>query len=440
MAVLVALVRGLARKTTATHRQLLGRSDPQHALHPAAAVARLRARSSSRRASCRRSSAYHTVPLLQATKDADGKSVDDQVIAVGPGGLADRDQEARHERRRLLQRELGAPVREPDAALELRRACSSLLVIPAALTLHVRQDGEGHAAGLGPARGDVRRLPAAPLACASSREQAGNPALASLARRPGRRARCRPGGNMEGKEVRFGISAPALFATATTGGLVRRGQRDARLVHAARRARAAAGSSSSARSSSAASAPGCTACSMFAIVAVFVAGLMVGRTPEYLGKKIEAHEMKMASLVDPRSRARRCSSSPPSRSSTDAGRKGRLEPRAARVQRDPLRVLVGREQQRQRVRRAHRRTRPSTTRPSGLAMFFGRFFVKIAGRSPSRARSRRRRSSRRARARCRRTRRSSSRMLVGVIVIVGALTFIPALALGPIVEQLLARS
>ena len=39
---------------------------------------------------------------------------------------------------------------------------------------------------------------------------------------------------------------------------------------------------------------------MFAIVAVFIAGLMVGRTPEYLGKKIEAYEMKMASLVDPR--------------------------------------------------------------------------------------------------------------------------------------------
>ena len=39
---------------------------------------------------------------------------------------------------------------------------------------------------------------------------------------------------------------------------------------------------------------------MFAIVAVFIAGLMVGRTPEYLGKKIEAFEMKMASLGDPR--------------------------------------------------------------------------------------------------------------------------------------------
>ena len=52
---------------------------------------------------------------------------------------------------------------------------------------------------------------------------------------------------------------------------------------------------------------------VFAIVAVFVAGLMVGRTPEYLGKKIEAFEMKMASLVDPDPAAARAASAPRSR-------------------------------------------------------------------------------------------------------------------------------
>ena len=45
-----------------------------------------------------------------------------------------------------------------------------------------------------------------------------------------------PGGNMEGKEVRFGIANSALWAIATTVGVERLGQRDARLVHAARRA------------------------------------------------------------------------------------------------------------------------------------------------------------------------------------------------------------
>ena len=51
------------------------------------------------------------------------------------------------------------------------------------------------------------------------------------------------------------------------------------------------------RSSTAGSAPGLYGMLAFVIVAVFVAGLMVGRTPEYLGKKIEAYEMKMASLI-----------------------------------------------------------------------------------------------------------------------------------------------
>ena len=88
---------------------------------------------------------------------------------------------------------------------------------------------------------------------------------------------------------------------------------------------------------------------MFAIVAVFIAGLMVGRTPEYLGKKIEAYEMKMASLV---------LLIPPLvvlvgtaiASVVPRGDEQRREPGRARVLGDPLRVLLGRQQQRQRVR------------------------------------------------------------------------------------------
>ncbi len=103
------------------------------------------------------------------------------------------------------------------------------------------------------------------------------------------------GGNMEGKEVRFGIANSALWATATTaasngsvnsmhdsftplGGLVPMG-----LMQLGEIVYGGIGS-------------GLYGLLMFAIVAVFVAGLMVGRTPEYLGKKIEAHEMKAASL------------------------------------------------------------------------------------------------------------------------------------------------
>ncbi len=103
------------------------------------------------------------------------------------------------------------------------------------------------------------------------------------------------GGNMEGREVRFGIANSALWAAATTaasngsvnsmhdsftplGGLV-----PMWLMQLGEVVYGGIGS-------------GLYGLLIFAIVAVFVAGLMVGRTPEYLGKKIEAHEMKAASL------------------------------------------------------------------------------------------------------------------------------------------------
>ena len=104
------------------------------------------------------------------------------------------------------------------------------------------------------------------------------------------------GGNMEGKEVRFGIATSGMWATATTaasngsvnsmhdsytplGGLV-----PMWMMQLGEVIFGGVGS-------------GLYGMLMFAIVAVFVAGLMVGRTPEYLGKKIEAFEMKMASLT-----------------------------------------------------------------------------------------------------------------------------------------------
>jgi K+-transporting ATPase ATPase A chain len=126
-------------------------------------------------------------------------------------------------------------------------------------------------------------------------EQAGNPkhaaAGADLAA-----STLASGGNMEGKEVRFGIANSALWATATTaasngsvnsmhdsytplGGLV-----PMWLMQLGEIIFGGVGS-------------GLYGLLAFAIVAVFVAGLMVGRTPEYLGKKIEAFEMKMASII-----------------------------------------------------------------------------------------------------------------------------------------------
>jgi K+-transporting ATPase ATPase A chain len=105
-----------------------------------------------------------------------------------------------------------------------------------------------------------------------------------------------PGGNMEGKETRFGIAESALFATVTTAascGAVN-GMHDSftplggmvPLVNMQLGEVIFGGTGT-----------GLYGMLVFAILAVFIAGLMIGRTPEYLGKKIEAHEMKMASMA-----------------------------------------------------------------------------------------------------------------------------------------------
>jgi potassium-transporting ATPase potassium-binding subunit len=130
---------------------------------------------------------------------------------------------------------------------------------------------------------------------ASSAEQAGNPRLAALGADVVHSA-MQSGGNMEGKEVRFGIDASALFAVITTaascgavnamhdsftplGGMV-----PMVMMQLGEVVFGGVGA-------------GLYGMLVFAILAVFVAGLMIGRTPEYLGKKIEVHEMKMVSLA-----------------------------------------------------------------------------------------------------------------------------------------------
>ncbi len=126
-------------------------------------------------------------------------------------------------------------------------------------------------------------------------EQGGNPMFAKLGIDQTQSA-TNPGGNMEGKEVRFGIVNSALWATVTTaasngsvnamhdsfmplGGLV-----PMWLMQLGEIIYGGVGS-------------GLYGMLAFVIIAVFVSGLMVGRTPEYLGKKIEAYEMKMASII-----------------------------------------------------------------------------------------------------------------------------------------------
>lgn len=104
------------------------------------------------------------------------------------------------------------------------------------------------------------------------------------------------GGNMEGKEVRFGVTSSALWATATTaasnGSVNSMHDSYSPLGGLAPMVLMQIGEVSFGGVGS-----GLYGLLVFAIVAVFISGLMVGRTPEFLGKKIEAFEMKMASLA-----------------------------------------------------------------------------------------------------------------------------------------------
>jgi K+-transporting ATPase ATPase A chain len=126
-------------------------------------------------------------------------------------------------------------------------------------------------------------------------EQVGNPLLSSLGVDQSS-SLLQAGGNMEGKETRFGINASTLFAAITTaascgavngmhdsltplGGLV-----PIVLMQLGEVVFGGVGS-------------GLYGMLVFAILSVFIAGLMIGRTPEYLGKKIESHEMKLTSIA-----------------------------------------------------------------------------------------------------------------------------------------------
>ncbi|MDM0002345.1 potassium-transporting ATPase subunit KdpA [Variovorax sp. J22P240] len=126
-------------------------------------------------------------------------------------------------------------------------------------------------------------------------EQAGNPLIGALGVDQASSA-MQAGGNMEGKEVRFGIAASSLFAAVTTaascgavnamhdaftplGGMV-----PLVLMQLGEVVFGGVGT-------------GLYSMLIFAILAVFIAGLMIGRTPEYLGKKIEVHEMKLTSIA-----------------------------------------------------------------------------------------------------------------------------------------------
>ena len=241
-----------------------------------------------------------------------------------------------------------------------------------------------------------------------------------------------PGGNMEGKEVRFGIANSALWATATTsasngsvnsmhdsytplGGLV-----PMWLIQLGEIVYGGVGSD-------------LYGMLMFAIVAVFVAGLMVGRTPEYLGKKIEGYEMKMASLVILIAPGIVLIGTAVG-VVTAAGTAGILNPGIHGFS-EVLYAFSSAANNNGSAFAGLSANTPFYNTALGLAMLFGRYWLAIPVLAIAGSLARKKAVPAGPGTLPTGTPLFAG-LLVGVVILVGALTFVPALALGPIVEHL----
>jgi len=292
MACLVALIRGLARRSAATVGNFwvdMTRST-LYILLPLSTILALALVSQGVVQSFR---PYQKVALLQPAQDAAGQPVTEQTLPLGPAASQIAIKQLGTNGGGFFNVNSAHPFENPTPLSNFLEMLA-ILLIPAALCYTfgdmVGDKRQGWAVFA------VMMVIFVPLlwVCVWAEHQ-GNPLLASLPvdMQP---SDLQSGGNMEGKETRFGITASATWATATTaasngsvnamhdsftplGGLV-----PMWLMQLGEVVFGGAGS-------------GLYGLLIFAIIAVFIAGLMVGRTPEYLGKKIEAFEMKMAAII-----------------------------------------------------------------------------------------------------------------------------------------------
>lgn len=263
-------------------------------------------------------------------------------------------------------------------------------------------------------------------------EQQGNPALTALGADQSASS-LQSGGNMEGKEVRYGITNSALFATVTTaascgavnamhdsftpmGGFV-----PMILMQLGEVIFGGVGS-------------GLYGMLMFAIIAVFIAGLMIGRTPEYVGKKIEVFDIKMVSIAILTTPLLVLAGTAIA-TVTEAGIAGRTNPGAHGFS-EILYALSSAANNNGSAFAGLSANTPFYNSLLGIAVWFGRFLpivavLAIAGnlagkkQVPSGAGTLPTHGP------------LFIGLLIGSVLLVGALTFIPALALGPFVEQLM---
>ena len=235
--------------------------------------------------------------LLQPYVTVDGHTVTSQTIAVGPAASQIAIKELGTNGGGFFNANSAHPFENPTPLTNFVQLIA-IILIPAALCYTFgRMVGNTRQGWVVLAVMMIMLL--GMIGAAYYFEQQGVPQVAQMGAdldAAGGTTAAQSGGNMEGKEVRFGIANSAAWAVATTGasngsvnsmhdsftplgGLV-----PLVMIQLGEVVFGGVGS-------------GLYVMLVFAIVAVFIAGLMVGRTPEYLGKKIEAYEMKMASLI-----------------------------------------------------------------------------------------------------------------------------------------------
>jgi K+-transporting ATPase ATPase A chain len=429
MAMLAAFIRGIARHTVKTIGNFwvdLTRT-VLYILLPLATVLALALVS---QGVVQTLSRYQTVPLVQPTTDADGKQVTEQVIALGPAASQIAIKQLGTNGGGFFNVNSSHPF-ENSTPLSNFLELLAILVISGALCYT-----------FGKMVGDTRQgwailtamtvVFVATLAVAVVQEQRGNPALTAI----GADQKASPGqsgGNMEGKEVRFGIATSALWATATTsasngsvnsmhdsytplGGLI-----PIWMMQLGEVIYGGVGS-------------GLYGMLAFVIVAVFVAGLMVGRTPEYLGKKIEGYEMKMASLMIliPVAlvlgfTALAVATAAGRATIFNAGPHGYSE---------ALYAFSSMSNNNGSAFAGLGANTPFYNISGGVAMMFARYWLAIPALAIAGSLAAKKRIPAGAGTLPTHTPLFIG-WLVGVVVLVGALSFLPALALGPIVEHLL---
>ncbi|HKB06060.1 MAG TPA: potassium-transporting ATPase subunit KdpA, partial [Gemmataceae bacterium] len=452
MAVLVALIRGIARHSAATIGNFwvdLTRST-LYILLPLSVVLAVLLMS---QGVIQNFKAYDTVPLTQPTEmdepvtddtgkpvvDTEGKPVTkkkpvtEQVLPMGPAASQVAIKQLGTNGGGFFNVNSAHPYENPTPLANFLELLS-ILLIPAALCytygtmINDRRQGWAILAVM------LVIFVSLTVGCIAA-EQAGVPKHAELGLDPA-------AGNMEGKETRFGIGVSCTWAGATTaasngsvnsmhdsytplGGLV-----PMFLIQLGEVIFGGVGS-------------GLYGMLMFVIVAVFVAGLMVGRTPEYLGKKVEAYEMKMASL---------CILIPPMvvllgtalavlgpglhYQAPDTGEmKTQLANPGAHGYSEVLYAFSSAGNNNGSAFAGLTANEPFYNTALGIAMLLSRFWLLVPVLAIAGSLARKKYTPPGAGTLPTHTPLFGA-FLIGIVLLVGALNFVPALALGPIVEHL----